>query len=116
MRTIKNLDAGRRGLIYNAVSSNGGKGVSISSLQLMEDIYTKLSIDIDLENSTVKIEPKDCIADVILIEDEYSLIQRCLKSETTPWENYPQAKMAITLSEELGKVEFKEDPVKEKEK
>ena len=42
MRTIKNLNANKRSLIYIAVASNGGKGVSISNIKLMEDVYKKL--------------------------------------------------------------------------
>ncbi len=117
MRTIKNLSADKRTLIYSAVAANGGKGVSISNINTMEDIFKKLSIQINLKEKSVKIEDKDCIADVMLSEDEYSLIQRCLKSESTPWENYPQAKIALTLSEDLSKVKFVEDsPGKPKQK
>lgn len=109
MRTIENLDVDDRGIIHIAVNSNGGQNVSISDLKLLDDIYLKLNIQVDLKEKVVKIDEKDCIDKVILSEDEYSFIQRCLKSPRNFWQNYVQMKRALELSDKLSKLEFKEE-------
>lgn len=109
MRIIKNLNGEERGLIFTAIDSNGGQGVSIFDVKIIENICTKLSLKLNLQKKIVSIADKDCVGEISLTEDEYSYTQRCLKSNMTSWKSFIEAKLAMILFEQLSKLEFKEE-------
>lgn len=115
MRIFPALDSTQKRLIYQAISANGGRGVTKGYRDTIKPIEEKLGVEIEKDDGAVFVKCPPDKKGAEYTETELGIISGCLKSPQYKFDSVADCDDAEALVVQLTGLEFhKEVPVKKK--